>query len=258
MVVAMTRAVSPALPKCELTHLDRQPIDIDLAKRQHQAYEDALVELGCQVQRLPAEPDLPDSVFIEDAAIVFDEIAIITRPGALSRRPETELVARTLQPYRKLGVIEAPGTVDGGDVLRVGRTVYVGLSSRSNAQAIGQMQKILAPLGYQVKSVPVNGFLHLKSAATPLAEDLVLVNPAWVDPAIFGRRGIVEVDPDEPYGANALWVGRGVIYPASFPITRKRIEAALERLGMNLIGVDVSELQKAEGAVTCCSLIIYP
>ena len=255
MLIAITRQVSPAMENCELTHLVRQPIDIQLARRQHRAYEEALTGIGCQVQHMPASPELPDSVFVEDAAVVFDELAIITRPGAISRRPETTSVADALRPYRPLFMIDAPGTVDGGDVLQVGNIVYVGLSSRSNAQAIGQMQTILSQFGYQVRSVEVNGFLHLKSAVTQLAEDILLVNPAWVEPRIFENIQVVAVDANEPYGANALWIGEGVIYPASFPRTRQRIEKALEKYRFQIYGVDVSELQKAEGAVTCCSLI---
>jgi dimethylargininase len=256
MKIAITREVSPAMQNCELTHLSRQPIDIDLACRQHRAYEGVLKMLGCQVQRLPAESDLPDSVFVEDAAVIFDELAIITRPGAASRRPETTSIARALNPYRWLCLIEPPGTVDGGDVLCVGKNVYVGLSSRSNPPAIKQMQNILSPYGYMVQSIGVSGFLHLKSAVTPIAKDTLLINPAWVDAAVFGNMQIVEVDPGESYGANALWIGEGVIYPSSFPHTRQRIIEALEKRRMRLFEVDVSELQKAEGAVTCCSLII--
>ena len=256
MVIALTRAVSPAMQNCELTHLSRQSIDIDLACQQHRAYEEALKGLGCQVQRLPAEPDLPDSVFVEDAAVVFDEIAIITRPGAASRRPETTSIARALNSYRRLCMIEPPGTVDGGDVLCVGKNVYVGLSSRSNTPAIEQMQNILSPYGYMVQSINVNGFLHLKSAVTLIAKDTLLINPAWVDAAVFGNMRIIEVDPRESYGANALWIDEGVIYPSNFPHTRQRIVEAMEKRRMRLFEVDVSELQKAEGAVTCCSLII--
>jgi dimethylargininase len=256
MLIAITREVSPGMQNCELTHLTRQPIEIELARRQHAAYEAALAKLGCQVQRLPAEPDLPDSVFVEDAAVIFPEIAIITRPGAASRRPETASVAQAVQPYRRLYHIEAPGTVDGGDVLCVKKAVYVGLSSRSNAAAVAQMQAFLAPYGYTVQGVDVKGFLHLKSAVTQIAEDLLLINPAWVEAAIFGNYQFVEVDPHEPYGANALWIDRGVIYPANFPKTRARIETTLENKSIRLQVVDVSELQKAEGAVTCCSLVM--
>jgi dimethylargininase len=256
MVIAITREVSPAMQNCELTHLTRQPIDIELARLQHAAYEAALAALGCQVQRLPAEPDLPDSVFVEDAAVIFPEVAIITRPGAASRRPETASVARALQPFRRPCWIEAPGTVDGGDVLCVGKKVYVGLSSRSNAAAIAQMQAFLSPFGYTVQGVDVHGFLHLKSAVTQVAEDTLLINPAWVGTTVFGDYHFVEVDPLEPYAANALWIGAGVIYPANFPRTQQRIEKVLAKKDMQLCEVDVSELQKAEGAVTCCSLVI--
>lgn len=256
MVIAITREVSPAMQNCELTHLTRQLIDIDLARRQHMAYEEALAALGCQVQRLTAEPDLPDSVFVEDAAVVFDQVAILTRPGAISRRLETVSIARALQPYRRVCKIESPGTVDGGDVLCVRKAVYVGMSSRSNAAAVEQMQAFLAPFGYTVQGVDVNGFLHLKSAVTQVAEDTLLLNPAWVEASIFGKYQFIEVDPHEPYGANALWIRGGVIYPANFPKTRARIEVALQKNGIRLYEVDVSELQKAEGAVTCCSLVI--
>lgn len=257
MIIAITREVSPAMGNCELTHFIRQPIDIDLACRQHQKYEEALTALRCHVQRMPAEPDLPDSVFVEDAAIVFDEVAIITRPGAVSRRPETASVANALLPYRQLFTIEPPGFLDGGDVLCVGKEIYVGLSSRSNFLAIKQMQDILVPFGYVVRGIEVNGCLHLKSAVTLIANDTILVNPAWVDVSLFGKMDILEVDPFEPYGANILWIGEGAIYPANFPRTQKRVYVALENLGIRLSIVEVSEFQKAEGAVTCCSLIFH-
>src|SRR5512139_3298635 len=142
-MIAITRQISPRFQDCELTHLDRQPIDLDLARTQHQQYEAALRELGCEVISLPPEPDLPDSVFVEDVALALDEVAVITRPGADSRKPERESIAQALSPYRTLFTIEAPGTLDGGDVLSVGKTVYVGLSSRSNRSGLGQLQQIL-------------------------------------------------------------------------------------------------------------------
>src|SRR5512136_368692 len=135
-LIAITRQISPRFYECELTHLDRQPIDLDLARTQHRQYEAALRKLGCEVVSLPPEPDLPDSVFVEDVALVFDEVAVITRPGADSRKPETESIAQALAPYRTLFAIDAPGTIDGGDVLRVGKIVYVGLSSRSNPSGV--------------------------------------------------------------------------------------------------------------------------
>jgi dimethylargininase len=250
-LIAITRQMSPRFSECELTHLERQPIDLDLARAQHRQYEAALRELGCEVMSLPSEPDLPDSVFVEDAALVFDEVAVITRPGADSRKPEAESIARALSPYRTLFTIEAPGTLDGGDVLRVGRTVYVGLSSRSNRSGVEQLQGFLAPYGYPVKGVEVTGCLHLKSAVTQVSEDTLLINSAWVDRAIFGEMRFIEVDAGEPSAANAVWIDDAVIYPASFPKTQQRLENA----GLRLKIVDASEVAKAEGAVTCCSLI---
>lgn len=256
MTIAILREVSPAIEHCELTHLSRQPIDVDLARLQHHRYEEALKSLGCQVERLPAEPDLPDSVFVEDVAVVLDEIAIITRPGAVSRRPEVPSIADKLRVYRRLAQIEAPGTLDGGDVLVIGKKVYVGLSGRSNSAAIEQMQQFLVPYGYTVYGVQIRGCLHLKSAVTLLAEDAILVNPEWVDTTVFTNMQSTSVDPDEPFGANVLWIGEGVIYPKNFPRTQSRAAHILEKLGRQFYIVDVSELQKAEGAVTCCSLIV--
>jgi dimethylargininase len=251
MLLAITRQISPRFNECELTHLDRQPIDLDLARMQHRQYEAALRELGCEVISLPPEPDLPDSVFVEDVALVFDEVAVITRPGAESRRPETESIAQALSPYRTLRAIHAPGTLDGGDVLRVGKTIYVGLSSRSNRSAVEELQGFLSPYGYTMKGIEVTGCLHLKSAVTQVSEDMLLINPAWVDRSTFGHVRFIEVDESEPSAANAVWIEDVVIYPSSFPKTQRRLEA----VGLHLKIVDASEVAKAEGAVTCCSLI---
>ena len=251
MLLALTRAVSPALARCELTHVPRAPIDVERARRQHEEYERCLARLGCEVQQLPAEPDLPDSVFIEDTCFVLDEVAVITRPGAESRRPETRAVAAALKPYRPLAAIQPPGTLDGGDILCIGKRVFVGQSSRSNQAGIDQLRRVLAPHGYTVTGVPVRGCLHLKSAATRVGPKTVLVNEAWVDPAALGAVTVIGVDPAEPYGANALLIGDSVVYPATSPQTRQRLEAH----GIRVIKVDVSELQKAEGAVTCCCVI---
>jgi dimethylargininase len=251
-VLALTREVSPAIGDCELTHLTRQPIDFETAARQHQSYERCLTDLGCRVCRLPGGRDLPDAVFIEDTAVVLDEVAVITRPGAPSRRAETAAVAEALRPHRPLVTIESPGTLDGGDVLRVGRSVYAGLSSRSNLDGIRQLAGHLAPFGYGVCMVEVSGVLHLKSAVTEVAERTLLINRDWVRPEAFPGLDLVAVDPSEPFGGNALRVGRTVIYPSNFPRTRSVLEAR----GIAVHAVDASELAKAEGGVTCCSLIL--
>lgn len=252
MTIAITRPVSPAIQRCELTHIDREPIDLGRAVDQHAAYERCLEELGCRLVRLPVEPELPDSVFVEDTAVVVDELAVLTRPGAASRRPETVSVARALAAYRPLATIEAPGTLDGGDVLRVGRRFFVGQTGRSDGAGTTQLRALLAPHGYTVEAVPVTGCLHLKSAVTQVADGTVLVNPRWVDPAAFAPLRVVEVDPGEPGAANTLVLGGAVVAAAAYPRTVARLEA----LGLRVVRLEMSELAKAEGALTCCSLLL--
>jgi dimethylargininase len=249
--LAITRGVSASLADCQLSFVARTGIDLALARRQHAAYCDALAALGCEVHALPALDDLPDAVFVEDVALVLDEVAVMTRPGSPSRRPEVEPMAAVLGGFRQVARIVAPGTLDGGDILRIGRDVYVGQAARSNADALSQLAALLAPFGYRVHGVPTRGCLHLKSAATLVADDTLLVQPAWVDLDAFAGYRLVEVDPSEGHAANAVRVGDAVVYPACFPRTRER----LERAGIAVSAVDVSELQKAEGAVTCCSLV---
>lgn len=252
MLMALTREISAAFQECQLTHAARVPIDLDRARAQHADYEWALVEAGCTVRRLDSGPGLPDSVFVEDIAVVFNEGTIITRPGAEARRAETPVVAEALArhglPQRP---IQAPGTVDGGDVLVIDHRVFIGSSSRTNAAGIAQMVRILSPLDYTVRAVPVCGCLHLKSAVTAVADDTVLINRAWVPAEALAGLTLIDVHPDEAYAANALLVGGIVIYPAACPQTRER----LEDRGLRVRSVDVSELAKAEGGVTCCSLI---
>jgi dimethylargininase len=251
VLVACTRALSPRLAECELTHLERQPLDVARAGAEHASYLATLRRLGLELRAIPDAPEFPDGVFVEDTAVVLDELAVIARPGAESRRGEVASVVPVLAEYRPLVRIEAPGTLDGGDVLVVDRTVYVGRSSRSNAPAIEQLGRLLAPHGYRVVPVDFEGCLHLKSAATRVARDLLLVNPAWVDPGRFEGLRSVAVDPDEPHAANALAVGAAVVHPRHHAATRARLEAQ----GLTVIPVDVPELAKAEAGVTCCSLI---
>jgi dimethylargininase len=256
-LVAITRPVSPAFAECELTHLTREPIDVGLARRQHAAYEALLVELGCEIDNLPAEPALPDSVFVEDAAVVVDELAVVTRPGAESRRGETASVGTALARHRPVARIEAPATLDGGDVLRLGRQVYVGLSSRTNRAGFEQLAALLAPFGYEVEAVPLDGCLHLKSAVTEVGEGMVVLNPQWIDSTVFDRYEQIEVDPAEPSGANVLRVAAGdggetLVMPAAFPRTAERLAIR----GLRVRTVEVTEVAKAEGGVTCCSILL--
>ena len=252
MLIAITREVSSAIVRCELTHLARTPIDVEIARQQHDAYERCLADAGCRVARLATTDDLPDSVFIEDTAVVFDELAVITRPGAASRRPETAAVADALKEFRVLRSIEAPATVDGGDVLVADRSVFVGRSGRTNEAGIAQMRRILEPFGYTTCGVDVGGCLHLKSAVTTLGDGRLLVNPEWVRAEAFQGFAIQTVDPGEPFAANALRINDTLIYSDAFPRTRDR----LERSGLKIAAVNVSETAKAEGGVTCCSLVL--
>ena len=253
MLIAVTRAVSPTLAQCELTHLPRDPIDVANAIAQHAQYETALGALGAKIVRAPAEPALPDAVFVEDTALVLDEVAIIMRPGAESRRAEIPSIANTLKDFRSLVWIQEPGTIDGGDILRVGRMLYVGASSRTNLEGIALLETAVSSWGYEVTRVPLTGCLHLKSAVTQVGEDLLLINTRWVRPNCFGAMKTIAVAPPEPGAANALWIAGGgaVIFPEHHSQTAQR----LIRAGVRVISVPCSELAKAEGGVTCCSLV---
>jgi dimethylargininase len=252
MLIALTRSVPPSIGNCELTHLKREPIDFARAAEQHALYEKSLVALGCTIQRLASLPDLPDSVFVEDTAVVLPELAIITRPGAASRRAEVTSVADALRSHRPLAFIESPGTLDGGDVLHIGSIIYAGESTRTNAEGIRQLTQHVSQSGYDVQTVSVSGCLHLKSAVSRVADDVILLNPAWVDSSCFTGVHQIEVHPGEPFAANALWIGENIIYSATYNATRRR----LEQNGINVRIVQTDELEKAEGAVTCCSILI--
>jgi dimethylargininase len=218
---------------------------------QHADYERALATAGCDVRQLDPADDHPDSVFIEDTAVVLDEVAIITVPGAESRRGETAAVADALRPYRQLELLAPPATLDGGDVLCVERTLYVGVGSRTNAAGGSQLAEIVKRYGYDVRLVDVGRCLHLKSAATEAAADLLLINPQWIDKGLFTDHHVIEVDPSEPAAANVLRLGAKVLCASQYERTISRLYAA----GLEVLTVDVSELAKAEGGVTCCSVI---
>ena len=252
MNIAIMREVSANISDCEITNITRIPIDPYEAKEQHNHYADTLRDLGYKIHMIEADDNLPDSVFIEDTAVVLDELAVITRPGAASRRAETDAVVKALITYKGLEYINSTGTLDGGDVLRVGRTLYVGKSCRSSAVGISLLREIVEPYGYEVISVPVNGCIHLKSAVTQVAENKLLINPSWVNPSYFKDIEYLTVDTSESYGANALFLENAIIYPTAFPRTREM----LINEDINVISIDISELAKAEGGVTCCSLIL--
>lgn len=249
--IALTRAVSPRIAECELTFREREPIDAERAAREHEEYERRLEENGWSVVRADAEPELPDSVFVEDGAVVLDEIAVIARPGAAARLGETESLARTLAGWRDLRFIESPATLDGGDVLQLGRVLHVGVGGRTNVAGARQLRAHVAPFGYTVVETPFGGCLHLKSAATAIGETTILLNPRRVDPSVFDAEAI-EVDPAEPDGANALVLAPTILLLSA---SARRTVAELERRGFQVVTIGIRELEKAEAGVTCCSIL---
>ncbi len=251
MLTAITRTVSSALINCELSFIERKPIDLAKARAEHHTYESLLEKLGARVVSLPEEPELPDSLFVEDPAIVLDEVAIICPLGTETRRKEAPTIAAALQKFRKLAYLKLPGTLEGGDVLRVGKKIYVGVTRRSNPEGIRQLAVIAGAYGYELTAIPVTGCLHLKSAVTFLGKNTLLGNRAWFDWKRLEGFAWVDVHPAEPHAGNALQIGETVVFPASFPRTAELIKEK----GFNLQKIDISELQKAESGLTCSSLL---
>lgn len=247
MKIALTRAVSPSIDQCELSHVARTPIDYARAVEQHDEYERVLAELGCTVRRIEPAPAMPDAVFVEDTTIVVDELAIITRPGAESRRSEIASMAAILGEYRPLAYIKEPATIDGGDALRIGKRIWIGMSDRSSSEAAEQVASLLPD--YTVARVPLRDCLHLKTAVTYAGRNTIVINPAWVDP--LDGFDVIEVDPSEPFAANILTIGDTVLCASAFPRTAQR----LRDRGFDVRGIDASELAKAEGGLTCCSVV---
>jgi dimethylargininase len=246
-LTALTRWVGPELEACELTHFERAAIDPKAAHAEHVAYLRVLRELCDEVIELPALPEHPDGCFVEDVALVFDECVVLTRPGAESRRGEVEALAPHLPTDREVLRLEEPCTLDGGDVLVCGQTVYVGWSTRTNHHGLKELAHLLLPHGYRVKAVEVTGCLHLKSAMTLIAPELVLANPALANLERVNGIELLEVDPDEPAAANALLIAGSVIYPEEFP----RTAARLAERDVDIRTVPTRELQRAEAGVTC-------
>lgn len=252
MTIAITRQVSPDMSACLLTHMEREPLDTVVAAAQHDAYVDALEGMGAEVIRLPPEPEHPDAVFVEDTAFVVDEVAIMTRPATESRRGERISIEAALAPYRPIRRIEGPATIEGGDILRVGRRVFVGVSSRTNRDGLEAMVRELDHFGYDVRPVRVTGCLHLKTAGTHIGDGVVLVNPEWCATEDFEGVQLLHVDPEEPWAGNAVLVEDQVLLAEGFNRTRERVE----HLGRRVHVTPGTELAKAEGGLTCCSLLL--
>jgi dimethylargininase len=248
---ALVRKISRSLAACELVHLPRQAFDLPRAARQHEGYVRALEAAGVQVTVWPEEPALADSCFVEDPLLMLDEVAILCRLGAASRERESEIMAPEIKQFRPVLRIEAPGTLEGGDVLRIGKTLFTGLSRRTNREGLEQLRRLTAPFGYEVSAVEVKGCLHLKTGATSPGRGLLLANPAWVALAPFRHLEILPVPTEEPWGANTLPVNDRVLVAASAPHTAGLLRAR----GLRVQVVDVSELQKAEAGLTCLSVL---
>ena len=255
--VAITREPSASLAECELSFVHRQPIDLAYARAEHAGYCAALRGAGLEVVVLPALDALPDAVFVEDTAVVVDELAVLATPGVPSRAAESEEIVSTLAVYRSVHRLATPGgTLEGGDVLRLGRTLYVGRSTRTNDVAIGDLRALLEPRGYRIRAVPVHGCLHLKTGCTYLGNDTVLLNPAWMDASIFESDGlrVAAVDPGEPWAGNTLLAGETLLVPAGNPATLR----TLRGLGLQPVQVGIHEFQKAEAGLSCLSIVIEP
>ena len=251
MLIAITRDVSPKIENCELKFVDRQPIDYSLAVRQLEDYRAAIERCGALVRRLPAESLYPDSCFVEDTAIVVDEVAVIASMGAASRRGETPAVEAALRAYRSIAHITLPATIDGGDVLRAGKNILVGLSTRTNEGGIEQLARIVEPLGYRVIPVKTSESLHFKSACTAINDGTLLVNRDWIKLDDLDGFDIVLTPDDEPEAANVLRVNDTLFVQAGFPGTMERLRSVHSKVET----LDTSELRKAEGALTCLSII---
>lgn len=221
-----------------------------LMLEQHQAYVDALTSLGLEVIVLDALPDYPDAYFVEDVAVVTPEIAVITNPGAEARKGEAQAIEPALSRYRECAHVSPPGTLDGGDVLMVGRDFFIGLSERTNQAGAEQLGRILAGFGYTCTTVPVAAGLHLKSSVSDVGRGALLVSAEFADHPAFGAYRKVVVHASEAYAANTLLVNEHLLIPKGFPHTRRQLRA----LGLELVELDVSEARKMDGGLTCMSL----
>jgi len=250
--VAITHVPSPNMRQGQRTYVTHQPIDYPRALRQHEQYCQALRECGVNVRVLDVNANLPDAVFVEDTAIVLDEVAVLASMGTESRRAEPSRVEPELRKYRDVHRIELPATIEGGDVLRVGHTLFVGLSARTNPAGAKAIDEIVRHYGYHVVTVPVRGCLHLKTACTALLDETLLINPAWLDASALGTRTTTAVPETEPWGANVMLIGETVCAAADHAQTADLIRAR----GFTVRAMDISEFAKAEGGVTCLSLLI--
>lgn len=251
-MIAITHVPSPAMENCELTFVARRPIDYSRALEQHRGYCNTLRAAGIEVVTLDVNRNLPDCVFVEDTAIVLNELAVLCSMGAASRRPEPAGIEPELRKCRTVKRIELPATIDGGDVTLAGRTLLVGNSSRTNCAGIEALRALVAPHGYNVKGIDLRDCLHLKSACTALPDGALLINPNWIDVEALRDFELVQIADNEPWAADVLSIGQRVFVAAG----NHRTEEIISKRGFEVRPIDLSEFSKAEGGVTCLSLII--
>ncbi|MEO5568313.1 MAG: dimethylargininase [Gemmatimonadaceae bacterium] len=250
-IIAITRKPSPRLEAGERTHIGRDAIDIARALSQHDGYRATLARLGAEVSRLDDADECPDGVFVEDTALVLDEAALLMRPGAESRRGEVPGIGEALAKYRELARVESPATIDGGDIVVAGKRIFVGRSARTNSAGIASLGGLTKQFGYTVHGVRMHGCLHLKSGCTALPDGRILINRSWIDASDLPACDFVDVPREEPWGGDVAFVGDAVLAAAAYPRTIETLAGE----GYEVCAVDVSEFAKAEGGVTCMSLI---
>jgi dimethylargininase len=250
-LVAITHVPSPNMQRGERTFVDHAEVDYELSLRQHAAYRGALERCGANVIVLDVNRTMPDCVFVEDTAIVLRELAVMMSPGAESRRAEPAGIEPALRQFREIKRIKRPATIDGGDVVVAGRSVYVGESPRTNGDGVRALRETLAPFGYTVTGVPVRGCLHLKTACSALPDGRFLVNRDWIDVGVLPAEKLVSVPDDEPWAGDVLVIGNRIILSDAFPHTAE----LLGSFGFETLPVAVSEFAKVEGGVTCLSLV---
>lgn len=250
-MIALTHQPSPNMQACERTFMPVVAIDVALARQQHQAYCQALTDCGAKVRVLDVNLALPDGAFIEDTAVVLDEVAILCSMGTLSRQAEPAGIESVLREYRPVERIPSSATLEGGDVLRIGRRLLVGQSSRTNSLGIATLQEIASRFGYRVTAIPVRGSLHLKTACTALPDGRLLINPEWIDVGSLAEFELIPIPKEEPFASNLCLAGQNVLLPES----HRQTAELLGQFGFATKTVDISEFSKAEGGVTCLSLL---
>ena len=254
-MIALTHVISPNIVRCELSFLERSPINYKRAVEQHEDYCELLRDCGLEVIELSMNRSFPDSTFIEDTAVVVDELAIMASMGIESRRGEVPGVESVFGYYRDIQHIQLPATLEGGDVLHIGKKTFVGISPRTNIAGFESLKEILEPFDYEVIPVAVSGCLHLKSACIAVDDQTVLVNPQWLDLQPLRDFRIIPVPEDEPAAVNSLRINTTICMHSGY---KKTIDS-LVKLGFSVTTIDISELLKAEAGMTCSSIIFsYP